>query len=573
MSADHSDDSIYTPHKSPSLKNWGEPARLPKKNVCIECGWGRLLFGHTFVSNDDIAKTLETEAKGARDLALYIRDPQVVVASAPHSLFIDPSFTYRLSLDNYAPISDTKGPFSVRLIDTAKDIDEVNRIYRSLKMVSVDPEFLQETYRGRFIKYWVVEDDETKDILAVCMGIDHKRAFNDPENGSSLWAVAVDPQSQHSGVGIALVQFVAAYYQKEKRSFLDLSVMHTNSAAIDLYKKLGFIQVPVFCIKNKNTFNEALFSGPDIDQKLNPYAMIIINEAKRRGIRVEVLDTIDNYFRLSSAGISIVCRESLTELTSSIAMSRCSNKKTTARILHGADLKVPTQQLATKPSANQTFLKKYGRIVVKPAVGEQGAGITVNVETKNELTSAIKFAKQVCNEVLLEEMIPGDDLRIIVINGEVVAAAIRKPPMVIGNGKHSVIQLVEKQSRRRQQATGGESKIPIDEELRRTVHNAGYDLEDVLANGEQLQVRKAANLHVGGTIHDVTDELHPALRDAAIRAAKVLDIPVTGLDFIVPSPKEETYAIIEANERPGLANHEPQPTAQRFIDFLFPQSA
>jgi D-alanine-D-alanine ligase-like ATP-grasp enzyme len=104
------------------------------------------------------------------------------------------------------------------------------------------------------------------------------------------------------------------------------------------------------------------------------------------------------------------------------------------------------------------------------------------------------------------------------------------------------------------------------------VHNAGYVLDDVLPKGEELQVRKAANLHVGGTIHDVTEDLHPDLINAAKEAARVLDIPVVGLDFIVLSPDAPDYVIIEANERPGLANHEPQPTAERFIDFLFPQS-
>ena len=73
-------------------------------------------------------------------------------------------------------------------------------------------------------------------------------------------------------------------------------------------------------------------------------------------------------------------------------------------------------------------------------------------------------------------------------------------------------------------------------------------------------------------MHDVTDRLHPAIADACIRAARALDIPVTGLDLIVRSPSRPEYVIIEANERPGLANHEPQPTAERFIDLLFPQT-
>ncbi len=87
-----------------------------------------------------------------------------------------------------------------------------------------------------------------------------------------------------------------------------------------------------------------------------------------------------------------------------------------------------------------------------------------------------------------------------------------------------------------------------------------------------LAARKTANLHTGGTIHDVTPLIHPDLADAAVRAAQALEIPVVGLAFMVPSIQESQYYIIEANERPGLANHEPQPTAECFIDLLFPQT-
>ena len=87
-----------------------------------------------------------------------------------------------------------------------------------------------------------------------------------------------------------------------------------------------------------------------------------------------------------------------------------------------------------------------------------------------------------------------------------------------------------------------------------------------------MLVRKTANLHTGGSIHDVTDIVHPKLVDAACRAARAIDIPVTGIDLMVKAPSKPDYVFIEANERPGLANHEPQPTAQRFMDLLFPQS-
>ncbi len=97
-------------------------------------------------------------------------------------------------------------------------------------------------------------------------------------------------------------------------------------------------------------------------------------------------------------------------------------------------------------------------------------------------------------------------------------------------------------------------------------------LDDVLEEGREIAVRKAANLHTGGSIHDVTEIVHPRLVEAAINAARAIDIPVVGIDFMIKSPTEPDYVFIEANERPGLANHEPQPTAERFLDLLFPLS-
>jgi D-alanine-D-alanine ligase-like ATP-grasp enzyme len=112
----------------------------------------------------------------------------------------------------------------------------------------------------------------------------------------------------------------------------------------------------------------------------------------------------------------------------------------------------------------------------------------------------------------------------------------------------------------------------MDAETERCLAVAGYGYDDIPETDASIAVRKTANLHTGGTIHDVTGILHRALIDAAVSAAKAIEIPVTGIDFIVKTPTEPTYWFIEANERPGLANHEPQPTAARFIDLLFPQT-
>lgn len=573
MAEKNQNEPTLDPRESPSLRSWGEaPDDLPKKNVAIECGWGKLLFGHTFGKNQDIADILQDEKEGLRDIALYIRDPQVVVAKSPQDLFIDPSFTYRLLLKDFKGPKTPHPNFKIREIDIKKDLGVVNEIYQARGMVQVEESFITKTYKGRFIKYWVAKDKKSGDLLGVAMGIDHKKAFDDPENGSSIWAVAVDPRAQYPGVGIALVEYITDFYKTKGRAFVDVSVLHNNNPAKKLYEKLGFRQVPVFCIKNKNAINEKLFTPEGAAKGLNIYAGIIVDEAERRGIKVEILDAGEGYFRLTHGGRSVICRESLSELTSSIAMSRCMDKHTTNKLLKEAGLNVPAQQIAGRPKDNIEFLEKHEKIVVKPAFGEQGRGITVDVTTKDEMKQAVEYAGHLDEKIILEEMVEGEDLRIIVIDRKVVAAATRKPPTIIGDGETQIEVLIKKLSRRREKATSGESKIPVDNELKRTVHNAGYSMDEVLPKNRKLEVRKTANLHTGGTIHDVTPGLHPKLIEAAEEAARALDIPVVGLDFMVKSPKKPDYLVIEANERPGLANHEPQPTAERFIDLLFPQT-
>jgi GNAT-family acetyltransferase (TIGR03103 family) len=440
-------------------------------------------------------------------------------------------------------------------------------------MVPPDAEFIWEQRASKVLHYWVAEDEQDGSILGAVNGVDHVAAFGDPENGASLWALAVDAQAPYPRIGETLVRRVLEYFQAKGRSFLDLSVMHDNEMAIRLYEKLGFERIPAFALKNKNAYNEPLFMGRQPEADLNPYATIIVNEARRRGIGVEVIDAEAGYFALVLGGRRIVCRESLSELTTAVAMSRCDDKVVTHRLLKRNGLRVPEQTRVEALDQAEAFLSRVGSVVVKPARGEQGAGISVDVRDAEVLERAIAAARRICDTVILEEYVQGEDLRIVVIDFEVVAAAVRRPPQIMGTGQHEIRDLIQAQSRRRRAATGGESSIPMDDETKRCVRQAGYGLRDILPEGEALTVRKTANLHTGGTIHDVTAQLHPRLAEDARTASRVLDIPVTGLDFIVPSVNEPEYVIIEANERPGLANHEPQPTAERFVDLLFPRTA
>ncbi len=571
-------DPRFDRFNAPSLKSWGEPPRGPdstrmSKDVVLDCGWGRLIFAHTFEDPLAVADVLCEEAEDQRDIALYLRDPHVVLSRAPQELFLDPSHTYRLWLSEYrAPRTRPPG-FSVRRLRRRSDAKGINDLYAKRQMVPVDSGFIWNQRGRKTLTYLVAEDRESGEILGTATGVDHAKAFSDPENGSSLWCLAVDPATVHAGVGVALVSQLADHYQARGRAFMDLSVMHDNEGAIALYEKLGFRRVPVFCIKRKNPVNEKLFIGPGPEEKLNPYGEIIVNEARRRGIAIEVIDPEQGYFALTNGGRRVVCRESLSELTTAVAMSRCDNKRVTRRLLHAAGLAVPDQRVAGADEANAEFLKKCGSLVVKPARGEQGQGISVNIDSEDAMKAAVARARGTCETVLLEQFCEGDDLRVIVIDFRVVAAAVRRPPEVKGTGNDTIEDLIDKQSRRRAAATGGESRIPLDDETRRCVEAAGYSVDDVLPKGERLVVRKAANLHTGGTIHDVTDQIHREIKEACEKAARTLDIPVVGLDLIVPDVNKPGYVIIEANERPGLANHEPQPTAERFVDLLFPATA
>ena len=558
---------------SPRMPAGADETKPRKTSVVLDCGWGRLIFAHTFESNDRIVEALRQEGQEQRDIAFYVNDPHVLLSLAPQETFLDPSHTYRLELATYRASRRKPRGFFIRRLASEDDAKAVNRIYAARGMVPVAPEFFWSRRDSRALTYFVAEEEGTGDIVGTVTGVDHQRLFDDPERGASLWCLAVDPAARNPGIGEMLARRLAEYFQARGTAHLDLSVLHDNGQAIALYERIGFRRIPVFAVKRKNSINERLFSVPiEGYETLNPYARIIVDEARRRGIQVEVTAGSAGFFRLSHGGRSIHCRESLTTLTSGVAVSICDDKAVTRSMVASAGVKVPEQIEAGDAGRIAEFLERHGKVVVKPARGEQGRGVAVGLSAMDEIEAAITEARKVCDRVLLEACFEGSDLRLVVIDHKLVAAAVRRPPQVVGDGGSTVRVLVENASRRRAAATGGESTIPIDDETVRCLAAAGHTLETVPSAGEEVEVRKAANLHTGGTIHDVTDEVHPTLVEAACRAARAIDIPVTGIDFMVKSPTQPDYVFIEANERPGLANHEPQPVAERFMDLLFPMS-
>lgn len=251
---------------TPSLYSWGENIPEIKKEgmdaeVIIDCGWGHLIFGQTFDDHDKLIDLFLEEKTGRRDLAIYVRNHHVLLSKAPNLLFVDPSITFRLWLHKYRMPKRRPGGFRIRFMQGHKDAERVNEIYQKSGMVEADPQIMIENQFKQTFTYFVAVDQEDGEIIGTITGIDHKAAFADPDNGSSFWALSVDPDRRARGVGRALVRAVAEYYLAKGRSYLDLSVLHNNKKAIALYKALGFEQIPVYVIKRKNNINEVYYTG------------------------------------------------------------------------------------------------------------------------------------------------------------------------------------------------------------------------------------------------------------------------------------------------------------------------
>ena len=244
-------------HHGQSLRNW-EKINTPatqemSANAFVEMGWGRLVFGHTFESKQKIVDALCSEGYDSRDIAIYVIDPHVVISMAPDKLFLDPSHTYRLWNYDFRSPEKNDRAFTIHRLSTQDEARQVNTIFAKCRMKGAVPEFLLDKHADRLRTYFVARRKLDGRVVGTVAGVDHVAAFNDPEQGASIWSLAVDPNAGLPGIGTHLVQHMVAHYFTKGRAFMDVSVMHDNSQAIALYEKLGFQRIPAFCIKTKKS--------------------------------------------------------------------------------------------------------------------------------------------------------------------------------------------------------------------------------------------------------------------------------------------------------------------------------
>jgi cyanophycin synthetase len=274
----------------------------------------------------------------------------------------------------------------------------------------------------------------------------------------------------------------------------------------------------------------------------------------------------------------------ITGRTPYIAVELASDKEETNKILASLGLPVPKQILVTSQSdAVRAAQRLGGPVVVKPYNGNHGRGITINIRGDDEVRAAFDAAREHSRSVIVETFQEGADHRLLVVNGELVAATRRTPGHVVGDGTRSIAELVEIVNQDPRRGVGHEkvlTRIELDREAQLMMERVGYTADSVPADGEVVYLRSTANLSTGGTATDVTDIIHPDNRDMAVRAVRAIGLDVGGVDFISPniaeSYKQIGGAICEVNAAPGFRMHvapsegTPRDAAGPVIDMLFP---
>jgi len=274
----------------------------------------------------------------------------------------------------------------------------------------------------------------------------------------------------------------------------------------------------------------------------------------------------------------------ITGRTSHIAVQLASDKEETNTLLAGLGLPVPRQVLVTNAQGAVRAARQLGgAVVTKPYNGNHGRGISIDLHTPEQVIAGFEAARLHSRSVIVETFIAGDDHRLLVVNGELIAATRRTPGHVIGDGVADIAELVDRVNADPRRGIGHEkvlTQLELDEQADLMLERLGYHHFTVPAAGEVVYLRSTANLSTGGTATDVTDLIHPDNRDMAVRAVSAIGLDVAGVDFISPDIGESYTkvggAICEVNAAPGLRMHvapsegQPRDVGGPVLDMLFP---
>ena len=320
----------------------------------------------------------------------------------------------------------------------------------------------------------------------------------------------------------------------------------------------------------------------DEDVRLGPSTGSVVNAALARNIPFSRM-TEGSMVRFGWGSRQRRIQAAEIDATSAIAESIAQDKELSKRLLHAAGVPVPRGRAVRDADDAWALAQEIGLpVVVKPLDGNQGKGVTVNISTEADLRAAYQVASEFRDTVLVERYMPGNDFRLLVVGDKLVAAARRDPPKVVGDGVHTVAQLVDivnQDPRRGDGHATSLTKIRFDDIALACLQAQGFAADAVPQKGQRVNLRNNANLSTGGSATDVTDDVHPDVAARAVSAAHMVGLHICGVDLVCDSIlrpiEEQGGGVVEVNAAPGLRMHlspsfgKGRPVGEAIISTLF----
>lgn len=321
-----------------------------------------------------------------------------------------------------------------------------------------------------------------------------------------------------------------------------------------------------------------------VEAEMGPSTKAIYLEAKERGIPVTRIGN-DSLLQLGYGKYSRQISASLSDATSCISADIASNKHLTKQILLDNKLPVPYGDIAYCEDSALAIAESIGYpVVVKPLDGNQGKGVTLNINSEKDLRSACNEAFKYGKSIIVERYILGKDYRILIVGGKVAAVSERIPPSVVGDGIHNITELVEFENINPLRGKDHEkplTKIKLDNVAKQLLQRNELDENSIPEPGVRILLRENGNISTGGTARDCTEEIHPLNASIAVKAAHAIGLDIAGIDITtedISLPINQfNGAIIEVNAAPGLRMHifptygQSRNVASDILDMLYPK--
>jgi len=347
---------------------------------------------------------------------------------------------------------------------------------------------------------------------------------------------------------------------------------------------------------------EKLYNGVDVDlatiidrlkevrdaNALGPSTGSIVNAAKARNIPAYNLTAGTSYTQLGHGIKQRKFQATVTDATGIIGHSIADDKEWTKQILDEAGVPVPRGQVCYSFEEAKEAADWIGwPVVTKPLSGNHGRGVTTDIASAEDLQAgfdaALARVRDDSGAVIVESYIKGEDHRMLVIGGKLVAAARRRPAHVVGDGKSTVQELIDIENSDPRRGVGHENlltQIHVDVQTERMLEQAGLGLDTVLPEGEVAFLKSTANISTGGTATDLTDEVHPEVKFAMERIGRLVGLDIIGIDLLAENLSvpldQQSAGVVEVNAGPGFRMHmapthgTPRPVGEHVVDMLFP---